>query len=441
MKVLPFEEIPHFVQIETTYSCNARCKFCYNPRRDIPFNRLQFQKIVKAIAKARIPHVQFTGGEVSLLPGDVINWAINYLAPSSAVSIQTNGIIYLKGLNKNLAAIYISLHGTKEYHEALNQTPGSWEKTVASIQKYIQDGFEVNCDFTLTSFNYSNFEKIALLANKWGVHQYSVNKFERAGLGMASFAQLSPSVEQFRRLVTQMIRVQKKTKMLVGFCTAIPFCLDLRLPEYGLTSSCGAGVSFLSISPEGEVRICNQSDRSYGNVLKDDLIKIWRSKKIDEFRDLSWVNKPCRGCFLFDLCLGGCKVDNALPQKYCVDYAIRGLKKCPVTPKEWEKRIEKYQQKLKKRSTKIQISQHDIFYPDKFTKLNLAYNTNLLVTRYQTVKLDTEGMFLLKELIKGEISTEKLLSRGKMLGCQAEEIYNFLLSLLRIGAVHKKETK
>ena len=434
-KKIKFEKVPHFIQIETSYNCNARCAFCYNPCRNTPINGEKIKKVVKAIAKSHVPQVQLTGGEVSTLSTKLLNELINTLAKNSSVTIQTNANKYIPRLTKKLAAIYISLHGTKEYHEKL-QKPAKWETIVKNIKKYVRDGFEVNCDFTLTSANYTNFEEIAMMAAEWGVHQYSVNKFEPAGLGVNNFAKLMPTVDQFKNLLSQMIRVQKKTKMLVGFCTAIPYCLDLRMAEYGLLSNCGAGVSFLSVSPDGEVRICNQSSTSYGNILKSDIIEIQNNKKINEFRNKSWVTKPCSSCFLFDLCLGGCKVDNSIDQKYCVDYAVRGLKKCPVDRKKFFERVKKYENKRDKLFVKSPLRDNDQFKIDRFTKLNQIKSGAILVTRYQSIKLDKISSELTKIVMENK-SYKEMLSEVSEHDFDNKELDKFLRALIHLDAIQR----
>ncbi len=435
IKKIKHEKVPHFVQIETSYNCNARCAFCYNPCRNTPINAAKITKVVNAIAKSHIPQVQLTGGEVATLPTKLLNKLIDTLAENSSVTIQTNANKYIPGLTKNLAAIYISLHGTKKFHEEL-QKPANWETIVQNIKKYINDGFEVNCDFTLTSANYTNYEEIAMMASEWGVHQYSVNKFEPAGLGVNNFAKLMPTVEQFKDLLSQMIRVQKKSKMLVGFCTAIPYCLDLRMAEYGLLSNCGAGVSFLSVSPDGEVRICNQSSTSYGNVLNDDIIKIQNNKKIDEFRNKSWVTKPCGECFLFDLCLGGCKVDNSSDKKYCVDYAIRDLKKCPVDKKSFLESVNKYKVNRDKQFNIYPFLKGDEFSLDKFTKLNNLKTESVLVTRYQSINLDKDSTELMRIIVNNSKYGE-MLSLAKINDFSKKNLDIFLQSLIHLEAIHR----
>ncbi len=432
------ESIPHYVQIETSYNCNARCLFCYNPRRNQPPDLEKMRQIVDRVTAARIPHVQLTGGEISILPTEFINEIIDKLSTSSTVTIQTNGIKYIEGLTHNLAAVYISLHGTKKYHNDLQQT-GEWDSIVKNIKKYIKAGFEVNLDFTLTAKNYSNFENIAKLADKWGVKQYSINKFQPAGIGAYRREDLVPSIKQFKQVVDQIIKLQKSTKLKLGFCTAIPYCLDERLPKCGLQANCGAGTYLLAISPDGEVRICNQSFSTYGNILRKNLIDIWQDKQINEFRNKSWVTKPCSECFLFDSCLGGCKVDNTSKAKYCVDYAIRNLEKTPIDKNTWLKHVKEYQQTYKNIFKKIKFTNNTILIPDKFTKLSKHPKNNLLVTKHQTITLNNNSLILITNILNTEdISVGKLWRLAKTNNLDIHDTNNLIKKLIYTEAVRIK---
>lgn len=437
-KSIPYEHVPHYVQIETSYNCNARCVFCYNPRRNQPPSLDKIRQIVNEVVKAKIPHVQLTGGEISVLPTDFINEIIDKLSIQSTVSIQTNGILYIDGLTKNLAAVYVSLHGTKEYHDDLQQT-GEWDTIVRNIKKYIKAGFEVNLDFTLTAKNYSNFEPVAILADQWGVKQYSINKFQPAGIGAYRREDLVPSIKQFKDVISQIIRLQKNTKLKLGFCTAIPYCLDERMPKYGLQASCGAGTYLLAISPDGEVRICNQSFSTYGNVLLRDLLDIWRDKQINEFRDKSWVTKPCSECFLFDDCLGGCKVDNTSAAKYCVDYAIRGLEKTPINKNKWFNSTKSYQKTYKRLINKIIFTKETVLIPDTFTKLNKHDKDVMLITRHQTIKLDSNSVELIKFIIKNkELSVNEIIKFSNKSTLDIGDTKELIKKLILIEAVKIK---
>lgn len=207
--------------------------------------------------------------------------------------------------------------------------------------------------------------------------------------------------------------MQSKTKLHIGFCTAVPFCLDPRLPEHGLLANCGAGTSLLAINPDGEIRICNQSNISYGNILKRNILDIWKDKSLNEFRDKSWVTPPCKNCFLFDVCLAGCKVDNSQRGNYCVDYAVRGYKKSPVNNILWDKSTKKFNDSQKNILAKINFNPNDLVQSDRFTKLNLIHKDKLLVTRHQTIAIDPDCIELLKMIIHKNHQVKDILLKAK----------------------------
>jgi len=66
MQTIRKYSIPHLLHIETTYQCNARCRFCYNPARVRKTDPTIIDRIVHAVYEAEIPHVYLIGGEPSL---------------------------------------------------------------------------------------------------------------------------------------------------------------------------------------------------------------------------------------------------------------------------------------------------------------------------------------------------------------------------------------
>lgn len=314
---------PKFVQLELTYSCNENCLFCYNPARTNKIDLGKIHRLVDAVRKNNIPHVQLTGGEVSLLGVDVLNDLIDRLAETSVVSIVTNGIRKLEGLSKNLTAIYISLHGMEGMHERLTRRPGGWKKTVESIRYYVGEGFSVTSDTIMTCLNYKEITSIAKFAKSLGMSQVMVNRFEDGGLGSENRNLLRPSLEQFREAITLIIEAMKRYEIPIGFGTATPFCLDRRLIAGNLAGTCDAGIAFAAVSPDGDLRICNQSNRIYGNVMNEPIEGIWNKTDLDDYRCLKWVTEPCRSCPLLHKCRCGCFVDASQPEIYCIDYAVR----------------------------------------------------------------------------------------------------------------------
>jgi len=314
---------PQFLQYELTYACNNSCVFCYNPsHKKQPDDAIRFA-ILDGINEYEIRHVQLTGGEVTLLPN--IQAYFERLPNVRWRSFVTNGRIYISGLEGLVDEIYLSLHGDAETHEQLTRAKGSFATIVASIQKYIASGITVHSDTVLTSLNSDKIYTVAEYVASLGMHTLFVNIFQAAGTGSDSASMLTPSIDQIRQAITQMLEAQTNLNIEVKFGTSTPFCLDERLITEGLAFKCGTGDWFASIDPWGELRICNQSSKSYGNVLKEPLHKIWQSKNISEYRNLKWLEDPCSFCPFFKQCLGGCRVDGT-NGSYRVDPMIKRFK-------------------------------------------------------------------------------------------------------------------
>lgn len=56
--------VPHLIHIETTYGCNQKCIFCYNPNRNCSIDYNKLDKIVESVSNSKIPHVYLIGGSL-----------------------------------------------------------------------------------------------------------------------------------------------------------------------------------------------------------------------------------------------------------------------------------------------------------------------------------------------------------------------------------------
>lgn len=423
--MLKYYSVPHLLHIETTYACNSNCLFCYNPKREnFKINYKKLDLIVKKVSQAQVPHVYLIGGEPSLVPVKKLNQYINRLSENSSVTIVTNGLIYLEGLSKKLACIGIPLHGDKKTHESLTRVKGGYEKTIETIKKYVSDGFDVRCIPVLMSKNYNQIYDLIKLAAELGMESVFVDKFESGGLGSKEFDKLKPTNQQFKTALTQMIKGQKDFGIKTGFGTAIPYCLDERLISEKMYADCGVGTTFAALDPEGNLRICNQSPIVYGNILKQPLEEIWKNKRINEFRDLSWVTEPCKSCPVLESCVCGCKVDLNCSEKYCIDYALREKKAKIKVPKEFKA----------ERIPKTTFPKYfRTFKKDQYFKLILKHKEKYAVTRYQTVIIDDSVVEIAKAIINGIKSEKEIISRFKNIS--EENIRILITQLEEINAI------
>ncbi len=311
---MDYQLLPRFLQVELTYGCNSACTFCYNPnhRRQVD-DSVRF-RILHAVNDYAIDHVQLIGGEVTILPQlpayldalDQVRWK----------SIVTNGRIFVPEIIGKVDEIYLSLHGDATTHETITRAEGSFKVIEESIRGYVGAGIEVHSDTVLTKRNADQVFDIAAHAQSLGMSSLFLNIYQPAGLGARLKNDLSPSIEQIRGAITQMLAAREELGFQMQFGTSTPFCLDERLVTHELAFVCGTGDWFASIDPWGELRICNQSKRSYGNMLDEPLGKIWHKQEIaNEYRDLSWMGPPCGACEFRNDCLGGCRIgDDGAPR-------------------------------------------------------------------------------------------------------------------------------
>lgn len=437
-KYVEHDVIPHLCHIELTYACNERCIFCYNPEHAKLGDLSAIDRLIRSVAESQIPHVYLIGGEPSLLPVEKLNEYIELLAPHSSVTIVTNGLRRLEGISNKLACFGVPIHGANaETHEFLNQTPGSFAKTLETIRCYVAEGHDVRCIPVLTGYNFDQMYDIIGIAADLGMESIYVDRYEDGGVGSVNSGKyhLKPTAEQFRTAVGQIVEAKHDFRVFggrVGFGTAIPYCLDERMITAGITSDCGVGTYFCAINPKGEFRMCNQSQLVFG-VLQDEPIEvIWNKPALDVFRDLSWVAEPCRSCELLLDCTGGCKVDSNCSDKFCIDYAVRGLSR-PVA--------ELVAQVVHRAPVEAYPTGYRAFRPNRYMKLTTQYTEKFLVTRYQTVKLDAMALEMAQVILAGLVTEEQVLVARFADRVDEHEVRLFISRMFQVEALDLIEEK
>lgn len=330
--------LPRFLQVELTYKCNSRCAFCYNPDHKGANTEISIKEILEEINSYCLSHVQLIGGEVTTINN--LSDYLDILDRTKWKSIVTNGRIYRNDIRGKINEIYISLHGDELTHEELTQEVGSYDKIIDNIKKYVSWGIDVNSDTVLTKFNANHIYDIAKKAKDIGMKRIFVNIFQPEGIG-STRPDYSPSLEQIRSSITQLIKAREYLKFEAYFGTSTPFCLDERLITKNLAFRCGAGEWFGSINPSGEFRICNHSTKSHGNVLKTPLNKIWHSKEIDlDYRNTIVNDESCSDCEIRKHCLGGCRINEK--GNYRVDPIVKRDRKLLLSGKKISALYENY---------------------------------------------------------------------------------------------------
>lgn len=440
---LKANNIPELLQIELTYQCNLNCVFCYNPLRNMNVNKDKLDKIVDKVCEAKIPLVYLIGGEPSILGVNTLNMYIDKLSKTSSVAMVTNGFIKLEGISTNLAVMAVSLHGyDAQSHERFNGVEGSYEKALDSIKYYKSIGLNVRCVVVLSGYNYDVMDKILLNCIHAGADEIFIDRYEDGGIGATNSKEyaLKPTNEQFREALTQIIKIRNMNlipKSHFGFGTAIPFCLDERLFSEGLYSGCGAGTDFCAVTPEGDVRICNQSNKVYGNILENEMDEIWKDSNIKDYRSLQWVGEPCTSCKLLEICQCGCRVDANQDCPYSIDYALRD--DLDGTIRNNIRKINEGQLKIINDYEDFEnedLDKEQLLRADKFLNTNEYKEQYYLVMQFQGVrvgKYESEMIQFLKK--KQTFTIENLFKKFDEL--DQESVVKFIKLLIFEKAIHK----
>jgi radical SAM protein with 4Fe4S-binding SPASM domain len=334
----------------------------------------------------------------------------------------TNGQIFLDGLSSKLACIGVPLHGKEATHDYLANKPGSYKIALSAIREYVRRGFDVRCIPVLTAQNHGEMYDVIRVAKKSGMESVFVDRFEDGGLGNRNSETLKPTSEQFGIALQQMIQARDDFGMPVGWGTAIPFCLDQRMVQSNMTCNCGAGSTFAAINPKGDLRVCNQSERIYGNVLEESIQDIWHKPEMEEFRGLSWISPACRDCAALAACTGGCKVDTNHSDMFCTDYSVRGKEEAILNlPPAPEPEV-------------VVPVEMRAFRPSRYLRLSVAHPEPYVITRYQTVAVDDTAVRMVRQILDGAAREEELVALNQD-DVEAEDIRRFVSQLILIDAL------
>lgn len=432
--------IPDLLQIELTYSCNLNCPFCYNAKRESTNDIPKIDRLVNRIAEFDIPHVYLIGGEPTVLGVENLNKYIDKLSEKSSVVLVTNGYERMEHLSNKLAYIGVSLHGyNMKTHEQTNNVKGSYNRTLDNIRYYKSLGIRVRCVIVLTGINYKDIDKLIIRCILAGADEIFIDRYEEGGIGAKNSDKLSlkPSNRQFREALTKIINVRNMSlinKDNIAFGTAIPFCIDRRLFDEGLLSTCGAGLDFCAITPDGELRICNQSERSFGNIFEKDIDEIWNNRNLNLYRNYSWLSEPCKSCKLVNICQSGCRVDSSVYDDFCIDYALRDGIDDEI--KENIQAINKgdlYYRNVLYDKNEYDLNNKYICISD-YLKLNRYKNEIYMITRYQGVNIGEYEAEIIHYILEvGIFTIDDLYERFK--NFERVTINYFINLLLNIGAV------
>lgn len=286
------------VTFEMTYDCNENCVHCYahypnleTPKRIISVK--EYKKVLDELYDMQCMHLSFTGGDPFVYKGflDVYFYARQ---KGFVCDIFTN-LQYLHNhpealipiVSKRPRAFYVSLYGaTAETHDSVTGIPGSFEKTLEVVKSLKNHGISVVFNVMILTLNHSELDEIIALCKKLGA-EYRVSM----SLIYTNDGNSSP-MNYFVKDKSVIKRVLRTVRNNI-------YSMDVLMDDIQPSKyMCGAGVSSLSIAPDGTVFPCISLKIPLGSVLTDRIQDIWDGPKRVQFMEsFKWKNTTeCNNC-------------------------------------------------------------------------------------------------------------------------------------------------
>lgn len=148
---------PPHINIDVTYSCNARCNFCFNKELHDNFVMFPVNKLKKILSELpqKDCHFFLSGGEPFLHP-NIFEMIYLIKRAGHSCGLVTNTTLLneekiKKLLKLKLDYVFISLHGDKEKHEKVTKIKGSFDKVIKTIKTFKKLDSKNKCKLHINS--------------------------------------------------------------------------------------------------------------------------------------------------------------------------------------------------------------------------------------------------------------------------------------------------
>ncbi len=319
-----------------TDACNYRCKHCYQSSyadngistETASAYLAQFQTFIETLSERNETemrlHINFTGGEPFILQNFTEILTEARKIPKLSFGILSNGYLLpdsklqiLRQLRPSF--IQLSLEGNAEMNDQI-RGKGSFDDVKKAAATYKKLGIPVMISFTANAQNYKQLPQVVQIARKLKIHKVWTDRY----LPIKPKDDLTLTPEQAAEYF-QIIRNEQKNKRLHPFSKTIVSAERALqfLISGGVPYKCKAGVSLLTVMPDGTVFPCRRLPIEIGNMSSENILQIFDNQhKIKDLHDLEQLDESCRACFYKSTCAGGLR---------CLAYAKLGsyLKKDP----------------------------------------------------------------------------------------------------------------
>ncbi|MBX5326430.1 MAG: radical SAM protein [Candidatus Bathyarchaeia archaeon] len=356
----PFEIVWNF-----TYTCNLRCKHCYEDagkkRPELSTEQaLEVIDVLSRTAGVGLPALSFSGGE-PLMRKDFFEVAAYAKKKIPYISIATNGTLLSKDNVERLKDVgvdyvEVSLDGaTAKVHEEFRQVLGCFEKTMQGIRNSLDAGLDTCIATTVQRLNLDEVEKVVSIAEELGVRFMHFNYIPTGRAKSFVELDLTPDerlrvLELLGRKIFDLYLRAKEEEQRFGKSSVVVDRFFSTCPQYAsvvkrivkehgerfavsahyatkrgvenvanFLGGCGGGRLYMCLEPNGDMKPCvffaTGKHTVLGNILKDNFERVWdthpflwkmRSRENLETYNVGGRIVGCGNCKDKYIC-GGCR--------------------------------------------------------------------------------------------------------------------------------------
>lgn len=278
------------------WNCNQQCMHCYAANQEYAevkeLTTEEWKKVIDICKENCIPQLTFTGGEPTLRKDlvELVKYSDWFLT-----RLNTNGVLLTKKLCKelfdaSLDSVQVTLYSNDpQIHNKLVGV-NNFDKTVQGIKNAIAAGLNVSINTPLCSLN-KDYVSTLKFAKELGITYAS-----SSGLIVTGNATKEKSIstqlkeKEITKAMRDACKYAEKEEMELSF-TSPGWIKEEDLRKFKLDiPSCGACLSNMAISPDGNVVPCQSwlgEGASLGNILNTKWKKIWNSKECKNIRKSS----------------------------------------------------------------------------------------------------------------------------------------------------------
>ncbi len=316
--------LPKRFVLELTRRCNHACRYCYRfwpvsqlrqgPAEAPELTADEIEAIVdKLRAEAPVEAIALSGGE-PLLRDDVPRIVSFIESRGIAAAVITNGGLLTESLIDRLdprATLEITLLSHRpEIHDRLAGRRGAWDAAVTAMANLRKARRPFVGVFIATRQNAADLRKAAEVLVAMGAQGLMYNRLNLGKEHRRNGESLLPTVETLRENLHHLDQLSADYGLATAVSVVIEPCvIDFREYPRVHFGWCprGGEDSYFTIDPQGNVRICNHSPNTLGNIRTTTFREMYDAPGVRAFAET--LPEECADCpaEFRDVCGGGCR--------------------------------------------------------------------------------------------------------------------------------------